>query len=144
MKLKSTLRKSKPVIALGLCSSLLMVQPVMATAGKLSDGITEVFNEKEKPAKKNKTKAAKTLSRLNNEAVKIYPDAIKREMHVIAKENDGKEIEFFVFDLEGTLVQHTKMQPRDHYKIAGLKRGTYVYRVFCGDEESAAGQFEIR
>jgi hypothetical protein len=144
MKLNFTFRKSKPVIALGICGILLMLQPAMATAKGLTGGFPGIIHEKEKPAKKNKTKAAKTLTRLNNEAVKIYSDAIKREMHVITKGNDRKAMEFFVFDLEGTLVQHTKMQPREHYKVNGLKRGTYVYRLFCGDEEAAAGQFEIR
>ncbi|MBK7181464.1 MAG: T9SS type A sorting domain-containing protein [Bacteroidetes bacterium] len=63
---------------------------------------------------------------------------------MVAKENDGREIDFFVFDVEGTLVQHYKMKEKDHYRIAGLSRGTYVYRVFSGDEETATGKFEIR
>jgi hypothetical protein len=36
------------------------------------------------------------------------------------------------------------MKDKDHYKISGLARGTYVYRVFSGDEETAAGDFQIR
>jgi len=144
MKLKSTLKKATP-LAMGICSSLLLAGPVAAAVNPLPvHALHSFFNEEEKPAKKSKTKNAKTLSRLNNEAVKIYPDALKREMHVVAKDNDGREIDFFVFDLEGTLVHNYKMQPKDHNKVTGLKRGTYVYRVFCGDEETAAGQFEIR
>ena len=65
-------------------------------------------------------------------------------MHVVAKDNDGKVIDFFVFDLQGTLMQNYKMNAKDHYRITGLARGTYVYRVFKGDEETAAGKFEIR
>ena len=65
-------------------------------------------------------------------------------MHVVAKDNDGKEIDFFVFDVEGSIVQHYKMKAKDHNKISGLARGKYVYRVFNGDEETAAGNFEIR
>ena len=80
----------------------------------------------------------------NNNAVKIYPDIIKKAMHVVAKENEGKEIDFFVFDLQGTLMKHYKMNDGDHEKIAGLERGKYIYHVFCGDEETATGKFEIR
>jgi hypothetical protein len=69
---------------------------------------------------------------------------LKREMHVVAKENDGKEIDFFVFDLEGTLLHQNKMKAKDHNKISGLQRGTYAFRVFSGDQETAAGNFEIR
>ena len=86
----------------------------------------------------------KSPSSRNNNAVRIYPDIIKKAMHVVAKENDGKEIDFFVFDLEGTLMKHYRMNDGDHEKIAGLERGKYVYHVFCGDEETATGKFEIR
>jgi hypothetical protein len=99
--------------------------------------------KEKKPSKKAKTKTAAFAS-MNNTAVKIYPDIIKREMHVVAKENDGKEITFFVFDVQGTLIQQYKMKAKDHYRVAGLKKGTYIYRVFSGDEETATGKFEIR
>jgi len=80
----------------------------------------------------------------DNPSVKIYPDAVKKVIHVIAKKSNARIIDFFVFDLEGTLIQHTKMKAGDHMKISGLKKGDYVYRVFSGDEETAAGNFEIR
>ena len=98
----------------------------------------------EDPNKKTKAPAAKTMSSRNNSTVKIYPDIVKRDMHVIAKDNAGKEIDFFVFDMQGTLMQNFKMKQKDHQKITGLARGTYIYRVFSGDEETATGQFEIR
>ena len=95
--------------------------------------------DKEKTAKK-----AKVTTSRNNSSVKIYPDPLKRVMHVSAKENDGKEIDFFVFALDGTLMKHYKMASGDREKITGLERGKYIYNVFSGDEETAAGQFEIR
>lgn len=149
MKLKSTIQKAKPLTTVALCSSLFMAQQAAAVVKPVRINFLSVFNEEEKPIKKSKarttkTAAAKTFVKLNNDAVKIYPDALKREMHVVAKENEGKEIDFFVFDVEGTLLHNYKMQPKDHKRITGLKRGTYVYRVFSGDEETAAGKFEIR
>jgi hypothetical protein len=103
----------------------------------------EVVVEKENQFKKNAARTT-TFSSKNNKVVKIYPDMVKREMHVIAKENGGGQIDFFVFDLQGTLVQQYKLNEKDHKRIAGLAPGTYVYRVFSGDTESAAGKFEIR
>lgn len=99
--------------------------------------------EEKKPVKKSSGKKT-AFAPMNNSTVKIYPDIIKREMHVVAKENDGKEISFFVFDVQGTLMQQYKMKPKDHYRVAGLKKGVYIYRVFSGDQESATGKFEIR
>ena len=97
-----------------------------------------------KKEKKPSTKTGSTFSSRNNHAVKIYPDVIQKAMHVVAKENDRKEIDFFVFDLEGTLMKHYKMEEGDHEKITGLSRGKYIYHVFCGDEETAIGKFDIR
>jgi hypothetical protein len=143
MKLRSTRTTLKATIACAIGLGLLSAQPVFAS-GKPFKRYIIVSPLEEKPAKKNKTKTAKEFSSRNNNSVKIYPDAVKRDMHVVAKDNEGKEIDFFVFDLEGSLVQHYKMKGKDHNKMTGLSRGTYVYRVFSGDEETAAGKFDIR
>ncbi len=144
-----TVRKPhfKSFFALGIAACLLTAQPATATGKPFRKFTSFSVNEEDKPAKKNKSRTkAKTsgYASLNNSTVKIYPDVIKRDMHVVAKDNDGKQIDFFVFDVEGTLVHHYKMKAKDHNKLSGLARGVYVYRVFCGDEEKATGNFEIR
>ncbi len=93
------------------------------------------------PAKKAKAKIATSR---NNNVIKIYPDIFRRSMHVVAKDNDGQQIDFFVFDMEGTLVQNFKMKEKDRQQLSGMAKGRYQYRVFTGDEETANGQFEIR
>ena len=144
MKLQSTCKKLNPIFVLGISAALLMAPPAFAS-DKPFKKFTIVNPGEEEPAKKSKkAKSVKEFTSRNNNSVKIYPDAVKREMHIIARENDGKEIDFFVFDLLGTLVQNYKMKAKDHNRITGLARGTYMYRVFCGDEETAAGKFEIR
>ena len=146
MKLTLTNQKWKAMLTIGIAAGLLCAQPAVAI-GKPFKKYSVTSNEpnEEKPAKKNKAKfKAKTFASLNNSSVKIYPDVLKREMHVVAKDNDGKDIEFFVFDLEGTLLHQYKMKAKDHNKISNLKRGTYLFRVFSNDEETAAGKFEIR
>ncbi|RYY52965.1 MAG: T9SS type A sorting domain-containing protein [Chitinophagaceae bacterium] len=80
----------------------------------------------------------------NNNAVRIYPDPVRRAMHVVAKENKGVEIDFFVFDLQGTLIEHLKLDSGEHERLTELERGKYIYRVFAGDEETASGNFEMR
>ena len=129
MKLNSTLLSAA---CISMC--IMLVQPAMAT-GKLT-------GDKEKNEEGKSAKKARTQSR-NNAAVRIYPDVFSRKMHVVAKENEVKEIDFFVFDLEGTLMQHYKMASGDHHKLS-LARGKYIYRVFSGDEESATGEIEMR
>jgi len=86
-------------------------------------------------AKKNKT------SRREKE-VKIYPDMLKRLMHV--KNVENTQVDFFVFDPEGTIMIHYKMNEKDHKKINGLAKGTYTYQVFKNDEMSESGKIIIK
>lgn len=140
MKLQSTL-----ILATCICTGSFIAQSAMASGKPYKKfSVVSANPGEEEPAKKKDKAKAKAFASLNNSSVKIYPDALKRDMHVVAKDNDGKEIDFFVFDLQGTLIQNYKMKAKDHYRITGLARGTYIYRVFCGDEETAAGKFEIR
>lgn len=132
MKIKSTL------ISLTALCCLVVINPYYSQAAVSAKIPANPVDEK-KPAVK-----AKISSSRNNHAVKIYPDAIKRVMHVVARDSDNKEIEFFVFDMDSTLVQHFKMKEGDHQRLSGLQRGKYVYHVFAGDEETAMGNFEIR
>ena len=132
MKPKSVSQKLTRLIVPFFAIILLALQPLFALAG--GDGPAEGG----KGVKKNKSTSK------NNTAVKIYPDALKRIMHVIAKENQGKEVEFFVFDMQGTLMLNYKMKSGDHQKIVGLARGSYEYRVFTGDEQTASGKFLIK
>ncbi len=125
-----------------IVTGLLMAQPGFATGKPYRKPImVSTTPAEEEPAKKAKSK---NFTSLNNSSVKIHPAAVKREMHVVAKDNGGAEVNFFVFDLQGTLIQHYKMKPKSHYKLSGLRKGKYVYSVFQGDEETASGKFEIR
>jgi hypothetical protein len=133
MKLKFTL------LAATCIFFSLLVMPVASMAGDE----TRPGSDKE-ATKEEAKKTTRSHSSRNNNAVKIYPDVFKRVMHVVAKGNDNKEIDFFVFDLEGTLIKHYRMENGDHKKMTGLNRGKYVYHVFAGDEETAFGEFEIR
>jgi hypothetical protein len=133
MKLKITQVILTGTIALGL---------MMPSSASFARNTTE-----KNPATKKKEarKSTKVSTSRNNSSVRIYPDIVKRVMHVVAKEdNEGEGIDFFVFSLEGTLVNHYKMKAGTHEKLAGLERGKYIFRVFAGDEETASGNFEIR
>jgi len=122
----------------GVILCVLNVQPLTAGAA----GKTDTPNEH--PSLKGLFKKSRSRISRNNHAVRIYPDPVRRAMHVVAKENKGKEIDFFVFDLQGTLIEHLKLDAGEHEKLTELERGKYIYRVFAGDEETASGDFEMR
>jgi|SRR6187397_1623617 len=74
--------------------------------------------------------------------VKIYPDLLKKVMHV--KNVEPAKVDFFVFDAAGTIMVHYKMYEKDHKKINGLEKGTYTYQVFKNDEMSESGKIIIK
>jgi hypothetical protein len=74
--------------------------------------------------------------------VRIYPDMLKRMMHVKSTENSP--IDFFVFDPQGTLMLYYQMKQKDHKKISGLEKGYYSYQVFKKDEMSETGKLIIK
>jgi hypothetical protein len=86
--------------------------------------------------------AKKTKTSRREREVKIYPDMLKRMMHV--KSVEDTLVDFFVFDPEGTIMIHYKMNEKDHKKINGLEKGTYTYQVFKNDEMSESGKIIIK
>jgi len=81
------------------------------------------------------------ISRKERE-VKIYPDLLKKVMHV--KNVESTQVDFFVFDTQGTIMVHYKMNEKDHKKINRLEKGTYTYQVFKNDEMSESGKIIIK
>jgi hypothetical protein len=85
---------------------------------------------------------AKTQRHQERKRVKIYPDLLKNVMHV--KNVESAKVDFFVFDPEGTIMVHYKMNEKDHKRINGLEKGTYTYQVFKNDEMSESGRIIIK
>ena len=141
MKQQVPKNRLKVIMALSVFSGLILSQPALAES-KPYISLGE-YKTGEKIPVKTKFKT-KLFSSKNNSSVKIYPDFIKREMHVIAKDNNKEVLDFFVFDIQGTLVFHKKMKAHDHECLKKFNKGKYIYRVFTGDEETAAGELEFR
>lgn len=88
------------------------------------------------------TKNQKGQQAKKDKDVKIYPDVWKRLMHV--KNIESEALDFYVFDIDGSIMIHYKMDEKDHKKIYGLDRGTYTYQVFKKDEMSESGRLVIK
>ena len=71
------------IAAFGIALCLLLTNPTHAAINPEDP----IVKSERIPGKKIPNKVNYTL---NNESVKIYPDILKRTMHVIAKENDTK------------------------------------------------------
>lgn len=103
--------------------------------------IVESVPSSTKNFKKEPSKNKITITR-KGDVVKIYPDAFKRIVHV--KSLVETPLDFYVFDMEGTLELHYKLIGKEHKKISSLKRGYYMYQVFEGDEMTDSGKINIK
>lgn len=119
---------------------LLLMPPLISLSAPARK---KVILMKNNPKEEVPVKKIKPASKIKA-SVRIYPDPVKKVLHVVARHNNGKEIDFFVFDLEGTLIVNYKMKAKDHKRITGLHKGSYVYNVFCGDMQTDSGNFEIK
>ena len=90
----------------------------------------------------NPTENKKPKTSTKEKEIKIYPDVMKKVMHV--KNAESVKVDFFVFDTEGTIMVHYKMNEKEHKKIHGLEKGTYTYQVFKNDEMTESGKIIIK
>ena len=139
------MKQKKSMSLLWLSKILLLVAIISLTQTKLlaANNRSEIFigkknfEDDKKPGKKEK-------SFKNQNVVKVYPDAIRKAMHVVARSGNAKEIEFLVFDINGNMVLNYKMKAGERRTITELKRGSYMYHVFAEDEYLTTGKIVFR
>src|SRR4029078_452290 len=124
---------------------MLSIAVICLSGSKLeaTDNTNEIFISK-KSFEDDKKPAKKEKSFRNQNVVKVYPDIVKKEMHVMAKSGIEKEIEFMVFDINGNMVLDYKMKPGEKRTINELKKGSYMYHVFAEDEYLTTGKIVFR
>ena len=96
---------------------------------------SSLYGDEKKPKKE---KAA------TSSAVKVFPDAFKKAMHVVSKSSNIKEVNFFVFNNDGTMVLSYKLKKGERKIIAGLPKGNYTYQAFCEDIAAGSGKMQFR
>jgi hypothetical protein len=127
----------RTIIVLLIVSICITQTKLSATSKKNNTSSYSFFEDDKNPAKKEK--ASKTQN-----VVKVYPDAIRKAMHVVARPGIQKEIDFLVFDINGNMVLNYKMKAGERKTIDELKKGSYMYHVFCEDEYISTGKIEFR
>lgn len=75
--------------------------------------------------------------------IKIVHNPENNSVRVVVKDIPGETIDFYVFDLEGTMVINYKLKSKEKKVITHLEKGAYTYNVFSGDEETDFGRLVI-
>ena len=139
------MKQKKSMSLLWLSKILLLVAIISLTQTKLlaANNRSEIFISK-KNFEDDKKRGKKEKSFKNQNVVKVYPDVIRKAMHVVARSGNAKEIEFLVFDINGNMVLNYKMKAGERRTITELKRGSYMYHVFAEDEYLTTGKIVFR
>ncbi|MES1214096.1 MAG: T9SS type A sorting domain-containing protein [Bacteroidota bacterium] len=75
--------------------------------------------------------------------IKIVHNPEKKSVRVVVKDIAGDTIDFYVFDMEGTMVVNYKLKSKEKKIITTLEKGAYTYNAFSGDEETDFGKIII-
>ena len=83
------------------------------------------------------------LARDRKNLIKIVHNPEKNSVRVVVKDIADQTIDFYVFDLEGTMVVNYKLRSKEKKIITTLEKGAYTYNAFAGDEETDFGKLII-
>jgi len=76
-------------------------------------------------------------------AIKLYPNPSTNGTIQIVSNTAGK-LNFYIFDLDGTLLHQTVLQEKAKHTIKNLKKGVYTYDAFYNDEGIEHGQLIVK
>jgi hypothetical protein len=114
------------IVALGAMAAGTIKSTVRANSSSRS-----VTTDKEVvPAKKNK--------------VRLYPNPTSDGNLSISSTGAAGNINFYVFDLEGTMIRQVQLHEKKKHRIKNLKKGVYVYDVFVNDTSIEQGKIIVK
>lgn len=78
-----------------------------------------------------------------NNNVRLFPNPTSNGTLTI-NSITSEPIHFYIFDLEGTLVQQIMLKGKEQKVVTNLKKGTYTYDVFINDESIEQGKIIVK
>ena len=76
--------------------------------------------------------------------IKIYPGASHEVLFFNASGEEGKVYQFYVFDVDGTLVKQTQIRNKQTTMVTNFSKGCYTFEVFSDDEHIENGTLTIK
>ena len=77
--------------------------------------------------------------------IRIFPNpSLNGVLYINHSDHRLKEVQFYVFDLEGTMMHNMKLKEKEKKQISGLKKGVYMYDVFYNDESIDRGKIIVK
>jgi hypothetical protein len=80
---------------------------------------------------------------LKREVIKLYPNP-SFDGKITVSTTNSDTLHFYIFDLEGTLINQTILTSKEEKTITNLSKGTYIYDVFEKDESVEEGKIIVK
>ena len=93
---------------------------------------------------KHDTILVKKINQQNDEEVVIIsPNPSNGNLQVKNNHRNARDIQLYVFDIDGVMIENIRLQAKETKKINGLLKGTYMYDVFVKDESIERGKIIV-
>jgi hypothetical protein len=76
--------------------------------------------------------------------IKLYPNANQQVLFFSASGESGRVYQFFLFDMDGTLIKQANIRNKQTTVINNLDKGVYLFEVFSDDERIETGKVTVR
>lgn len=80
---------------------------------------------------------------LRKETIKLYPNP-SYDGTITISTTLTDTLHFYIFDLEGTLINQTILTNKEKKTVTNLNKGTYMYDVFQKDESIEEGKLIVK
>jgi len=76
--------------------------------------------------------------------IRLYPDARQQVLFFSANGEDGKVYQLYLFDMDGRLVNQTRIRNRETTVLTNISEGNFLFEVFTDDERIENGSLTVR
>jgi hypothetical protein len=76
--------------------------------------------------------------------IRIFPDAYKQVLLISADSRQKKDYRFFMFDMDGKLINEADIHDRETTVFDNLEKGNYLFEIFSNDERIENGTLSIK
>ncbi|MBA2498463.1 MAG: T9SS type A sorting domain-containing protein [Chitinophagaceae bacterium] len=85
------------------------------------------------------------LNQQNNyNVITIDPNPSSGNIRVKNMNPGAKEVHFYVFDMDGVMIENLRLAAWQVKKVTGLRKGVYLYDVFEKDESIERGKIIVQ
>ena len=124
-------------------SYLLISSAFIVMAYNASAQSSALFADRQYPVH-DSLQVTKLNQQNNHNIISIDPNPSNGNIQVKNITENAKEVQFYVFDLDGMMIENIRLYAREIKKVNGLRKGVYLYDVFEKDESIERGKIIVQ